>query len=44
MMSTRIAPSRSGATSMNKNTIVAKVISGIGGVEGNLIEVLGIPM
>ncbi len=44
VMSTRIVPSRSEATSVSRNTFVAKVVSGIGGGEGNLIEVLEIPM
>ncbi len=44
VMSTRIVPSLSEATSINKNTFIAKVVSSIGGVEANLIDVRGIPM
>ncbi len=44
MLPTRIVPSRSEATSMNKNTFVARVMPRSGGDEANLIDVLGIPM
>ena len=44
MLPTRIVPSRSEATSMNKNTFVARVMPRNGGDEADLIDVLGIPM